>query len=146
MEKERLGFAASSVTSTDALARDALLLAPLWTSEAVAMTAVRLMGVPGLLRKNTLSPSSLDISSTSSGPADTDLARTKVGLCWSSGNTLFKPFPFTTELRLFDSVLSLDTFAVKNWVYCMSLSGFAGSGSSSVDGSSPVISMRADWC
>lgn len=59
----------------------------------VAITAVMLIGVPGRLTKKTLSPSSLAISSDGSAPAETDLARTSIGLWLPSENTRLNPFP-----------------------------------------------------
>lgn len=118
MEKDRRGRAASSGACAVGRPRCALLSSCAWdASFRVEMTAVMLIGVPGRLTKYTLSPSSLEVSSTSSAPfVDTDLANTSVGWCFSSGNILLSRLPFAMEPRLL-SVFSLDSFAVKKCAY-----------------------------
>jgi hypothetical protein len=131
IEKERLGRAVSSAISADRRPRYGLLSMALAESVAVARTAVMLIGVPGLLTKNTLSPSSLSVSLGSSAPADTAFASSSVGLCFSSGNTLLKLFMFAADPLLLDSDFSLATFALKNWEYSTSVSDFEACGRSS---------------
>jgi hypothetical protein len=109
IEKERLGRVASSETSREgcrrAASRALLALALAWASVLVAITAVMLSGVPGLLMKYTLSPSSL-VDSSASAPAESDCASTSVGLCLPSGTILRNP-------STFDKLRSFATRAVK---------------------------------
>lgn len=106
-------------------------------SALVEKTAVMLSGVPGLLMKNTLSPSSLAESSTSSAPADTDRASTSVGVCLPSGTILRNP-------TVLDSGRSFATLAVKKWANSGSLLGTV-CGCSCADASSAVISRSGLW-
>jgi hypothetical protein len=139
MEKERLGREASSETSVEGCRRMRSRALELGASVLVAITAVMLSGVPGLLIKKTLSPSSLTDSSISSAPADTDRASTSVGLCFPSGKILRKPC-------IFDNVRSLATLAVKKCAYSGSLSAFRNCRCSFIDASSAVISSSGLWC
>jgi hypothetical protein len=111
------------------------------------MTAVNERGVPGRLTKNMLSPSSLAESYTSASvAAETDLASNNVGLRVSSGYILLRAFAVLKEPFRFPKAFSSATRAVKYWAYSISPSVLEGSGSSSAEGFSAVISRRAVRC